>query len=75
MENNNIPHKKKKYSVKCAQCLPILSGTFAAILTEGKTVKEMETLAVFLASLANDIFLIAAVRSKNDIFFDDNPFR
>ena len=70
--NNNINKRKKRYSSKCAQGLPILSGTFAAILTEGKTVREMETLAIFLSSLSNDIFLIASVKSKNiDFFYDD----
>ena len=64
--------KKRKYSAKCAQALPILSGTMAAILTEGKTVREMETLAIFLSALANDIFLISSVKSKNaDLFIED----
>lgn len=64
--------KKRKYSAKCAQALPILSGTMAAILTEGKTINEIETLGVFLSALANDVFFIASVKSKNsDLFVDD----
>ena len=68
-----IPHKHKKYSAKCCYSLPVLSGAIAAILTEGKSVHEMETLGLFLSALANDIFLIASTKSKNDIFFDDFP--
>lgn len=53
----------KKYD-KCASALPILSGTIAAILTEGKTVREMEMLGVFLSAIAHDVFLIVNARVK-----------
>lgn len=63
---------KRKFPKRCAQSLPILSGTLAAMLTEGKTVKEIETLACFLNSLSNDLFMIACVKSKSDVFIDDD---
>lgn len=70
------PHKFDKskctHSVKECQSLPAISAAFAAMLTEGKSVREMETLALFFNSLANDIFLIAGCRSKlRGFFFDD----
>ena len=73
MEDNKKQYfKKRKYSAKCAQALPILSGTMAAILTEGKTINEIETLGIFLSALANDVFFIASVKSKNaELFIDD----
>lgn len=64
--------KRKRYSVKQAQCLPAVSAAFACALTEGKSVREMETLALFFNSLSNDIFLIAGMRNKyRGFFFDD----
>ncbi len=65
--------KCKKYNEKCIQGLPVLAGAFSAILTEGKTVKEMETLALFLAALSNNILLIASIKDKNDTLVEDFP--
>lgn len=56
---------------RCATALPALSGSIAAILTEGKTIKEMENIAVFLSALANDIFLIASVTARTDVIIPE----
>ena len=65
------PKRKKKYCSKDTQSAPVLSATLAAILTEGKSVEEVECLALFVSALANDLFLIAALRNKRDLLFDD----
>lgn len=65
------PRRKKKYCSADTQCIPVLSAAFAAILTEGKTVEEVESLALFTAALANDLFLIAGLRNRRDLIFDD----
>ncbi len=64
--------KKKKYKVSCAAAIPAISASFAAIIAEGKTVRELETLGLFLNALANDLFMIAALRSKLDIFEEED---
>lgn len=57
------------------QSVPMISAAFAAMLTEGKTVREIEALGVFVSSLATDIFTIAALRAKNELVLNESlPF-
>lgn len=54
---------------KCnMQCLPVVSATLAALLTEDMTVREIECLALFVNSLSQDLFYIAAGCNKNRNF-------
>lgn len=63
--------KRLKFSCKETQCLPVLSAAFAAVLTEGKNVEQMETMGLFFSALANDIFLIASNTDKRDIIIEE----
>lgn len=58
--------KRKRYASKSAQAIPVVSAAVAAILTEGKCVEDMEILALFFDSLANNIFLIASMSEKGN---------
>lgn len=73
MGSNNSRKKKEQCATKFTQSLPILASTFAAILTEGKNVKEMENMALFFDALANSIYYIAAATDKNGILPDEFP--